>query len=65
MKNRSEIFYSLNIKDIQTVAVEEIERELTDEEVDELIKSNSIADRIPWHAAIAAAIYELIREVEE
>ncbi len=62
MIDRSEIFYSLNIEDIQTVATEEIERELIDEEIDRLIKSDSIADRIPWHDAIAAAIYELISE---
>lgn len=62
MRDKNEIFYSMNIEDIQTVATEEIERELTDDEIDKLIKSNSIADRIPWHSAIAAAINELISE---
>lgn len=62
MKDRNEIFYSLNIGDIQAVAFEEIERELTDEEIDNLIKSDSIADRIPWRDAISTAIYELITE---
>lgn len=62
MKDRSGIFYSININDIQRVAFEEIERELTDEEIDNLIRSDAIADRIPWHDAIATAIYELITE---
>ena len=62
MRARTEIFYSINIEDIQAVASEEIERELTDEEIDSLIQSDSISDRIPWHEAIAAAISELILE---
>jgi len=62
MKDRSEIIYSLNIEDVQTVAFEEIVRELTNEEINNLIKSDAIADRIPWHDAIAAAIHELISE---
>ena len=62
MKDRSAIFYSLNVVDIQTVATGEIGKELTDGEINKLIKSDSIADRIPWYDAIAAAINELISE---
>ena len=37
MKNNNEIVYSLNVEDIQTVSIQEFDRELTDEEI-EMIK---------------------------
>jgi hypothetical protein len=57
MKN-SDIIYSLTVEDIQTVAVEEIERKLTDKEIN-LIK-DSIAEKITWFDAVANTIHEKI-----
>jgi hypothetical protein len=48
------IFYSLNIKDIQTVAIDVLERKLTDEEIEKIL--NPIADRMFWYDAIEDAI---------
>jgi hypothetical protein len=45
-----EVFYYLTIEDIQSVAAETIDRELTHEEID-MIK-DSIAERINWYDAV-------------
>ena len=50
--------YQLTIEDIQEVANQELERELSLEEI-ELIQDR-IAEKIPWYDAIAAAIDEMI-----
>jgi hypothetical protein len=55
-QNDDEIFYSLNIADIQTVAKEEIGRRLTREEIEKI--KDPIAERIKWYDAISDAIYE-------
>jgi hypothetical protein len=60
MKNKDKIIYQLTIEDIQKVATQELERELTKEEIEGLI--NPIAEKIPWYDAIAAAIDEVIVE---
>jgi len=52
------IFYSLNINDIQTVALDILERKLTDEEIKEIL--DPIADRITWYDAIENAILSKI-----
>jgi len=52
------IIYQLTVKDVQDVADQELERELTPEEI-ELIR-NRIAEKIPWYDAIAEAIDEMI-----
>jgi hypothetical protein len=54
----NKIFYSLNIKDIQNVAIDTLERKLTDEEIDEIL--DPIADRIAWYDAIQDAILSKI-----
>lgn len=56
MKNHinKEIIYSINIEDIQTVAQQELERNLTMEEIANL--EDSIAENINWYEAIAVAI---------
>ncbi len=56
MKNQinKEIIYSINIADIQTVAQQEIKRELTREEIVKI--EDSIAENIDWYDAIAIAI---------
>ena len=52
------IIYQLTIEDIQEVANQELERELSLEEI-ELIRDR-IAEKIPWYDAIAEAIDEMI-----
>lgn len=63
MKDKNDIFYSLNIEDIQTVSIEEIDRELTDYEIEKII--DLIAEKIPWYDAIARSINEIIVDVEQ
>lgn len=53
-KDRNEIVYSLNVEDVQKVALEELGRELTAKEI-ELIEE-AIADNINWFDAISNAI---------
>lgn len=55
---QNDIFYSLNVKDIQTVSQQEIERNLSATEI-EIIK-DLIASKINWYDAIAEAIQERI-----
>lgn len=57
-QNKEEIIYSLNITDIQTVAEQEIERELTINEIEKI--KDSIAEKIDWYGAIADSISEKI-----
>jgi len=56
---KGKIIYSLNIEDIQTVALQEIERNLSSEEIEKIIYS--IADKINWFDAIANSINEKIK----
>lgn len=58
MKNKSKIFYSLNIEDIQTVAMQEIDRELSEEEIEKV--KDLIGERINWYDAILNSINEKI-----
>ena len=53
----SEIFYYLNIDDIQEVANQELERDLTDEEIEKI--KDRIAENVNWYDAISSAISEL------
>ncbi len=50
-----DIFYSLNIADIQNVAQQELERNLSEIEIESI--KDSIASNINWYDAIANAIY--------
>ena len=52
MSKMKKIVYELTIEDIQEVANQELERELSLEEI-ELIRDR-IAEKIPWYDAIAA-----------
>ncbi len=54
MEGDSRIVYSLNVEDIQTVAVEEFGRALTKDEL-EIIEDN-LGDHIQWYDAIETAI---------
>jgi hypothetical protein len=57
--NRNKIIYSLNVENIQTVALEEIGRELTDKEIQMIIEP--IGDYIKWYEAISYAIQDKIK----
>jgi RNA-binding protein YhbY len=49
------IIYSLNASDVQTVALQEIERELSENEIIKI--EEVIASNIDWYDAIANAIH--------
>lgn len=49
-----EIIYSLNTTDIQTVALQELGRKLTNKELEEI--KDEIAEKINWYDAIADTI---------
>lgn len=56
MKNQ--IIYKLTIEDIQNVAQQELERDLTLEEINKI--KNNIGDKINWYDSIADTINETI-----
>lgn len=57
--NPDTIIYSLNIEDVQTVASQEIGRELSENEIAEI--TNLLGDNINWYDAIADAISKMFR----
>jgi hypothetical protein len=57
MKNQ--IIYSLTTEDMQTVALEELGRELTNQEIKSI--EDKIAEKIYWFDVIANAINENIK----
>ena len=58
MKDKNAIVYSLNIEDIQTVAIQEMNRELTDDEIERV--KNLLGEKINWYDAILNSIIEEI-----
>lgn len=60
MKKKNDIIYSLNIDDVQTVAMEEIGRELSLSEIKSI--ENLIGDNINWYDAILDAINAKIQQ---
>ena len=60
MNKKSKVIYSINIEDLQTVAEQEIERELTDEEIEKVEKR--LGDYIHWYGAIASTLNEAIKK---
>ncbi len=58
MEDKNDIVYSLNIEDIQTVAIQEIDRELTEDEIEKV--KDLIGEKINWYDAILNAIIEKI-----
>ena len=58
MEDKNDIVYSLNIEDIQTVAIQEIDRELTEEEIEKI--KDLIGEKINWYEAILNSIIEKI-----
>ena len=61
MKNK--IFYQLTTEDIQRVAVETIDRELSVLELFSI--TDKIAERIPWYDVISDVITETFDKNEE
>lgn len=59
MKDKNKIIYSINEEDVQTVSLQELNRELTKDEV-EIIRS-VIGEKIDWYSAILDSITENIR----
>ena len=57
MKSKNEIIYSINVEDIQKVALEEVSRELTDGEIESI--RDSIGERIDWLGAITESIKDI------
>ena len=57
MKSRNRIVYSIDIEDLQRVADEELDRTLTDKEIEFI--ENRLGEYIDWYGAIASAINEL------
>jgi hypothetical protein len=57
MKN-NKIIYSLNITDVQIVALEELNRKLTKEEIELVI--DKIGEKINWHDVISDSINEIV-----
>lgn len=57
MKDKNEIVYSLSIEDIQMVATQEMDRELTDDEIEKV--KNLIGERISWYDVILNSIQEI------
>lgn len=60
MVTKDRIIYSINVEDLQTVAEQELERELTDEEIK--IVEEHLGDYIDWYGAIALTLSEVIRK---
>ena len=55
----SKIIYSLNIEDVQNVAEQELERELTKKELK--IVEDKLGDYIDWHEAITLALNDAVK----
>ena len=63
MENKYDIVYSLNIEDIQTVAVQEIDRELVDFEIEKV--RDLIGEYINWYDAILNSIMSPLQKRED
>jgi hypothetical protein len=57
------IYYKLTIEDVQNVAMEELDRELTRKELMQI--EDPIAENIPWYDAIASAIEKVVDKSKE
>jgi hypothetical protein len=55
---QDKIIYQLTVEDIQTVANDYLERDLTDTEIMSI--EDTIAENIPWYEAIEGAIRDEI-----
>ena len=57
-----QIIYQLTVEDVQNVALEELDEELSLEEIKDI--EDLIAKRIDWYGVIADAINELKSKIE-
>jgi len=60
MNARDRIIYSINVEDLQNVAEQELERELTDEEIRNVEKR--LGEYIDWYEAIVSTLNEAIKK---
>ena len=60
MNKKSKVIYSINVEDLQTVAEQELERELTAQEIKNVEKR--LCDYIDWYGAIASTLNEVIKK---
>ena len=60
MNKKSKVIDSINIEDLQTVAEQELERKLTDEEIKNVEKR--LGEYIDWYGAIASTLSEVIKK---
>lgn len=58
-KMKQKTIYYLTTQDIQTVANDMIDRDLTAEEIEKILEP--IADKVNWYDAIADAINEVVK----
>ena len=56
--SNSDLVYSINVEDLQLIAEEQLDRNLTNEEVGEVDKI--LGDYIGWYNAIESAIRKII-----
>ena len=57
-----QIIYQLTVEDVQNVALEELDKELSLEEIKDI--EDLIAKRIDWYGVIADAINELKSKIK-
>ena len=57
-----QIIYQLTVEDVQNIALEELDEELSLEEIKDI--EDLIAKRIDWYGVIADAINELKSKIE-
>lgn len=57
MIDPEKIIYSINIEDVQTIAEQELDRKLTEEEL--TLVEDKLGDYVGWYEAILQAIHEL------
>ena len=60
MNAKDRVIYSINIEDVLNVAEQELERELTDEEIKNVEKR--LGEYIDWYGAIASTLSEVIKK---
>jgi hypothetical protein len=58
MRSRDDIIYSINVEDVQNVALENLGRSLTDEEIG--LVEDKLGGYFNWHEAISSAIEETV-----
>ncbi len=62
MVRKNKVIYSINIEDVQAVAMQEYERLLTDHELK--IIEDKLGDYIDWHEAIVLALNDAVNSQE-